>query len=272
MDLDEAIRENEGLKKAIEIFEDEQSGMEVDDAIAGAAAADRAMMMEEEEEEGSGAPDDTMVSTFSNFSAVPSMFSKYGQSPARSARGRGEASPSRTPRSNPSTSRRHESANNTINLLMDYTEQLRHPQQKSPSKRGPTLSPTRAAPNVGGTPGRTYNNLIDFDLPPMPTPRSIPSITPRELESLKSTFLSEISSLKASLSGKEAEVSSLKSAVGDAETRVGESQEKLREERARREELEVREREVEGVLRSVKEEIVRGDGAREELERRLEES
>ena len=48
----------------------------------------------------------------------------------------------------------------------------------------------------------------------------MPSITPRELESLKSNFLSEISSLKASLSGKEAEVQSLKTAVGDAEKRV----------------------------------------------------
>jgi chromosome segregation ATPase len=132
---------------------------------------------------------------------------------------------------------------------------------------------------MSSTPGRTYNNLIDFDLPPMPTPRSVPSITPRELESLKSSFLSEISSLKASLSGKEAEVHSLKTAVGDAEKRVGESMEQLREERAQKEQLvaekedwEARGREVEGVLRKVKEEIVMGQREREELERKLDES
>ncbi|KAH8169217.1 central kinetochore-associated domain-containing protein [Sarocladium implicatum] len=283
MDLDDAIRQNAGLKRAIEIFEDEQSAMEMDGGDA--AGAGKAMKMEvevdvEPEDEAAG-PDDTMMSTFSTFSAVPSMFSKYGQSPAKlsaagglTPRARPDPSPSRTPRGNPS---RHESANNTINLLMDFTEQLRHPQQKSPSKRG-NLSPSRTTPNRS-SPGKTYNNLIDFDLPPMPTPRSVPSITPRELESLKSAFLSEISSLKASLSGKEAEVHSLKTAVGDAEKRVGESMEQLREERAQKEQLsaekedwEARGREVEGVLRKVKEEIVLGQREREELERKLDES
>ncbi|MCV5163677.1 hypothetical protein OFB65_25305, partial [Escherichia coli] len=71
-------------------------------------------------------------------------------------------------------------------------------------------------------PGSNLSNILDFDIPPMPTPRSVPTITPRELETLKSGFLSEISSLKASLSGKEAEVTSLKTAVSDAEKRVGE--------------------------------------------------
>lgn len=283
MDLDDAIRQNAGLKRAIEIFEDEQSAMEMDSGDASGAGKAMRMEVEHEanlEDEGAG-PDDTMMSTFSTFSAVPSMFSKYGQSPAKlsaagglTPRARAEPSPSRTPRANNS---RHESANNTINLLMDFTEQLRHPQQKSPSKRS-NLSPSRTTPNRS-SPGKTYNNLIDFDLPPMPTPRSVPSITPRELESLKSAFLSEISSLKASLSGKEAEVHSLKTAVGDAEKRVGESMEQLREERAQKEQLsaekedwEARGREVEGVLRKVKEEIVLGQREREELERKLDES
>ncbi|KAK0387209.1 hypothetical protein NLU13_5522 [Sarocladium strictum] len=279
MDLDDAIRENDGLKKAIEIFEDEQSAMEVDDV-----GADKAMMDADAgvalDDDDAAAPDDTLISTFSTFSAVPSTFSKYGKSPAKlsaagglTPRARPDPSPSRNPYTNTS---RHESANNTINLLMDFTEQMRNP-HKSPAKRG-TLSPSRTTPNMS-TPGRTYNNLIDFDLPPMPTPRSVPSITPRELESLKSGFLSEISSLKASLSGKEAEVNSLKTAVGDAEKRVGESMEQLREERAKKEQLaaekedwEARGREVEGVLRKVKEEIVMGQREREELERKLDES
>ena len=123
------------------------------------------------------------------------------------------------------------------------------------------------------------SNLLDFDIPPAPTPRSMPSITPRELESLKSGFLSEISSLKASLSGREAEVQSLKTAVGDAEKRVGESMEQVREERnlkeqlaAEKEEWEKRGREMEAVLRNVKDEIVHGERERDDLEGRLEES
>lgn len=265
MDLEDVLRQNEGLKKAIEIFEDEQSAMEVDEAGAEAAG-----------------PDDTMMSTFSTFSAVPSaaMFSRGGQSPAKSTvtggltpRGRLDVSPSRAKRSAPSRD-----SESTINLLMDFTEQLRNPQRMSPSKRD-NLSGARSTPNGTGTPSRTFNNLIDFDIPPMPTPRSVPSITPRELESLKSKFLSEISSLKASLSGKEAEVQSLKTAVGDAEKRVGESMEQLREERslkeqviAEKEDWESRGREMEGVLRTAKEEIVLGQREKEELEQKLDES
>ncbi|KFZ15327.1 hypothetical protein V502_05676, partial [Pseudogymnoascus sp. VKM F-4520 (FW-2644)] len=107
----------------------------------------------------------------------------------------------------------------------------------------------------------------------------MPSVTPRELEGLKSALLSEISSLKASLSGKEAEVLSLKSAIGDAEKRAGDGMEMLRDERAAREQLEAekeawekRGREMEGVLRNVKEEIVHAEREREDLEGRLDES
>ncbi|KFY20255.1 hypothetical protein V493_07714, partial [Pseudogymnoascus sp. VKM F-4281 (FW-2241)] len=106
----------------------------------------------------------------------------------------------------------------------------------------------------------------------------MPSVTPRELEGLKSALLSEISSLKASLSGKEAEVLSLKSAIGDAEKRAGDGMEMLRDERAARSQLEAekeawekRGREMEGVLRNVKEEIVHAEREREDLEGRLDE-
>ncbi|KAF9774599.1 hypothetical protein IL306_007366 [Fusarium sp. DS 682] len=287
MSLEDAVRQNEGLKRAIEIFEDEQSVLEDDqdkmDATTDTINVNPPGQMEVDE---SMCPDDTMVSTFSTFSAVPNltMFAKLGQSPTKlsdmggltpRANTRTDPSPSRTSRA-----RSRNDSGNTTNLL-DFTEQLRFPQkspQKSPSKGG--LSPSRTAPNVAATPSRSgFANLIDFDIPPMPTPRSVPSITARELESLKSNFLSEISSLKASLSGKEAEVQSLKAAVGDAEKRVGESQEQLREERTIKEQLtaekegwENRGREMENVLRKVKEEIVVSQREQEELEQKLEES
>ncbi|KAH7266302.1 hypothetical protein B0J15DRAFT_488293 [Fusarium solani] len=284
MSLEDAVRQNEGLKRAIEIFEDEQSVLEDDndemDTTVGTVNIIPPGQMDVDESVG---PDDTMISTFSTFSAVPdlTMFAKLGRTPTSTkfsnaggltprASTRAEPSPSRTPR--PMSM---QDSGNTTNLL-DFTESMRFP-QKTPSKGG--LSPSRTAPNVAATPARQFANLIDFDIPPMPTPRSVPSITPRELESLKSNFLSEISSLKASLSGKEAEVQSLKAAVGDAEKRVGESLEQLREERGLKEQLAVekegwenRGREMENVLRKVKEEIVLSQREREELEQKLEES
>lgn len=269
--IDDAMRENQGLKHAIDIFEDDESMLEANDSSA----------MNLEPESDTAGPDDTMVSTFSDFSAIPdmTMFAKLRQSPTKSLTGgltprvpKYEASPSETPR--PVGKRE---SGNTTNLLIDFTEQLRYP-QKSPDKRG-TLQISRTTPFVPGTPSRQLSNLLDFDIPPIPTPRSVPSITPRELESLKSKFLSEISSLKASLSGKEAEVHSLKTAVGDAEKRVGESLEKIREGQIAKDELthekqewENRGREMESVLRKVKDEIMLSHREREELEQKLDES
>ncbi|CAF3564303.1 unnamed protein product [Fusarium graminearum] len=282
MSLEDAVQQNEGLKQAIDIFEDEKSvledGRDAMDVSAGTINMNPEGEMEVDE---SLFPDESMVSTFSTFSAVPNltMFAKLGQSPTKlsdmggptpRAKTKADPSPSRAPQARA----RHDSGNTTS--LLDFTEQLRFP-QKTPS-RG-SLSPSRTAPNVAATPSRGFSNLIDFDIPPMPTPRSIPSITARELESLKSNFLSEISSLKASLSGKEAEVQSLKAAVGDAEKRVGESQEQLREEQTIKEQLtaekdgwENRGREMESVLRKVREEIVESQREQEELEQKLEES
>lgn len=228
-----------------------------------------------------------MISTLSNFSAVPNMtmFARIGHSPTKFAnmgatplamRSRPEPSPLRTSR--PPTM--HESGN-TTNLLMDFTEQMggfssRYVQQTPNRSQSFDRNPRHS---IAATPQRQQSNLLDFDIPPLPTPRSIPTVTPRELESLKSGFLSEISSLKASLSGKEAEVLALKTAVGDAEKRVGESMEQVREERAmkeamaeERENWEARSREMETVLRKVKEEIVMSQREREELESKLDES
>ncbi|CAH0053072.1 unnamed protein product [Clonostachys solani] len=262
MTLDDAMKENAGLKKAIAIFEDDLSMLEGADTL-GLDAHDE-----------TAGPDDTMISTFSAFSAVPTTLGNIGYSPARAGglAPRAQPSPSEKPRPSP----RRDLENSTANLLMDFTEQLRNP-QKSPSRRNFLTS--RHSPSVSATPSRHMGNLIDFDIPPMPTPRSVPSITPRELETLKSNFLSEISSLKASLSGKEAEVNSLKTAVGDAEKRVGQSLEKLREEQIAKDQLnedlqdwEGRGREMENVLRKVKEEIVKGQQEKEELDQKLEES
>lgn len=142
----------------------------------------------------------------------------------------------------------------------------------SPERR----SPLRTMRESMRSPGKA--SLLDFDLPPPPTPRSIPTVTPRELESLKSNFMSEVSSLKATLSGREAEVSSLKQAVTDAERRVGEAMEQVRNEAARKDELELeqaewqrRGEEMETVLREVKADIVEGEHEKARLLKKVEE-
>lgn len=142
----------------------------------------------------------------------------------------------------------------------------------SPERR----SPLRMARESMRSPGKA--SLLDFDLPPPPTPRSIPTVSPRELESLKSNFMSEISSLKATLSGREAEVSSLKQAVADAERRVGEAMEQVRNEAARKDELEIeqaewqrRGEEMESVLREVKADIVEGEHEKARLVKKVDE-
>ncbi|KAK0635541.1 hypothetical protein B0T17DRAFT_587018 [Bombardia bombarda] len=331
--LQDAIRENEGLKHAIDIFDDEVSVLDgvrdgdndhhgsngdndrhddSDDTLLTASAEQELHDKEHGYDDSHAGADDTMISTFSAFSSVPNMtmLAQMRDSPgkfsvAALAGGTTPRAPrpdhlppmvTRTPRGGSAAADQQQysdsAGGNTMNL-MDFTEQMRYggiggyPPQQSPPRRHRQLSPARTgAPptlaTVGATPQRNRNslvNLLDFDIPPMPTPRSIPTITPRELESLKSSFLSEISSLKASLSGKEAEVMSLKTAVGDAEKRVGECMEELREVRgthenlvAERDSWEKRGREMEAVLRKVKGEIVLGQREREELEFKLDEA
>ncbi|OOQ84612.1 hypothetical protein PEBR_29719 [Penicillium brasilianum] len=165
--------------------------------------------------------------------------------------------------------------------LLDFTDQMnfypRHSMQSTrytPNRRSP-MRPMRQSIR---SPSK-MSSLLDFDIPAAPTPRSLPSITPRELESLKSSFMSEISSLKATLSGKEAEVASYKQAVADAERRVGEALEEARNEAARKDELEMeqaewarRGKEMETVLRSVRDELEDGERERERLSRKVEEA
>lgn len=294
--IDDVLRDNEGLTKAIEILEDGDSfneELELDDnvgSLAGKTAVSEDQYM-----------DDTMVSTFSEFSALPetAVFAKIGQTPSKHASmpptprraqistpatlRRPGRSPSPSSRSHRYTQSRDDSH---TEHLMDFTEQFSgfsgHSQQTPRRQSRPALYKNTTMPDLSwaSTPSnRHMSNLLDFDIPPAPTPRSLPSITPRELESLKSNFLSQISSLKASLSGKEAELQFLKTAVGDAEKRVGESLEQIREERdlkaqlaVEKEEWEKRSREMEAVLRNVKEEIMHGEKERDDLEGRLDES
>lgn len=194
---------------------------------------------------------------------------------------RAQRTPSPTPR-------RSRQDGDTTNLLLDFTAQFEafsssrraspprsttepnlrafYDNQRSPAKGG--------ASNVPATPRQNQNramfNLLDFELPPAPTPRSVPTVTIRELESLKSNFQSQISSLTASLSGKEAQVESLVKAISDAERRVGEAQESLRDERSTREHAEAqmedwkkKGEEVQNILKEVQSELVRNDADRE---------
>lgn len=257
---------------------------------------------------------DTMDDTcFSTFSAVPNvdmtMFAKLGQSPTKyigdimqssgvdrtpgyyrrskattpaTAHRRGlmdEADTSPTPRR-----RNRPGSDESVNLL-DFNDSFNYfhrvSQRFSMSSNRASMSPRRRSPLKPRDPMRSPGkyNLIDFDMPPPATPMSIPSITPRELESLKSGFLSEISSLKATLSGKEAEVASLKQAVADAERRVGEALEEVRNEAIRKEALEVeqaewerRGKEMETVLREVRAEIIDGERERERLTKKSDEA
>ncbi|KAI9839110.1 MAG: hypothetical protein M1838_004395 [Thelocarpon superellum] len=184
----------------------------------------------------------------------------------------------------------------TTNLILDFTEQFNavatsihtrvspsrpgRNRSQAQSERGVTLSPSkRGLPSATPADRRGFANLLDFEITPAPTPRSLPTITVRELESLKSEYLSQISSLKAGLSGKEAEIKSLKDAIGDAERRVGVAQEEVRAQRGAREGLEAdrdgwerRGREMESVMRNVKEEMIRRDREKDELVGKLEET
>ncbi|KAF1978446.1 hypothetical protein BU23DRAFT_549885 [Bimuria novae-zelandiae CBS 107.79] len=260
--------------------------------------------------------DDTSFSMFSEMPGIDmTKFAALRQSPTKNGlvdqstpRARAPMTPSTVQtvryaeRSSSPTPRRSRKENDTTNLLLDFTAQF---EAFSTSRRGspsrgrnspgksttePNLlsyyqsqrSPAKGGPlNVPSTPSqnRQLLNLMDFELPPPPTPRSMPTVTIRELESLKSNFQSQISSLTASLSGKEAQVESLVQAVSDAEHRVGQTQESLRDERSAREYAEAqmedwkkKGEEVQRLLQDVQDELARNDNEREQLIARLAET
>jgi cell division septum initiation protein DivIVA len=297
-------KRNEGMSTVL--HDEEDNGKE----NVRLEPADRHSMLDEDDHD---PMDDT---GFSNFSVLPDMtsFAKLrAESPLKSMRGSvgpgfgpsadiyrrsvGPSTPGTARRSyrasalfdtgsqmGSPTPRRRESRDvgnpGESSNLLDFTDQMNFfPRQ---SMQGARYSPSRRSPMHAmrqsiRSPSK-MSSLLDFDIPQAPTPRSLPSITPRELESLKSGFMSEISSLKATLSGKEAEVASLKQAVADAERRVGEALEEVRNEAARKDELEMeqaewdrRGKEMETVLRSVRDELEDGERERDRLTRKVEE-
>lgn len=287
----ERPQENGTLERAMQIAHQEYSEIDYEDTDA---KFDEPNGESNDGGEGNSFADDT---AFSNFSAVPdmTMFAKIGHTPSKFAQSKMSSAYTpatlRRPNTFSSTSptpRRHvpDNFNDTTNLL-DFTEQFTNfgassrrlnsqSQDHTVSNLYNTLQSARTpSPSKFQSHHQTssrMSNLLDFDIPPAPTPRSMPSITPRELESLKSAMMSEISSLKASLSGKEAEVMSLKNAIGDAEKRVGESFEQLRELEAEKDTWMRRQHDMEQILHSVKEEFMHSERERENLEGRLNES
>ncbi|KAI5797333.1 hypothetical protein DFH27DRAFT_561856, partial [Peziza echinospora] len=84
--------------------------------------------------------------------------------------------------------------------------------------------PSSSSSNGGGGGGANSNSnpfLLDFDIPAPPTPRSIPTMTLREVETLKATYLTQLAELKSQVLGKDAEANSLRHALQDAESRCG---------------------------------------------------
>ncbi|KAF7566726.1 hypothetical protein PtrM4_150460 [Pyrenophora tritici-repentis] len=255
--------------------------------------------------------DDTCFTSFSEMPGIDmTKFASLKQSPAKSEapdatpRARAQMTPStvrRAERTPSPTPRRSYKDNDTTNLLLDFTAQIesfsssRHGSSSrvrpTPNKSTtePNLrsyyqsqrSPAKGGSQVPSTPSQSRQmlNLLDFELPPPPTPRSLPTVTIRELESVKSQFQSQVSSLTASLSGKEAEIGALSKAIADAERRVGEAQETVREERSAREYAETqmvdwksKGEEVQRLLQDVQSEMARNDAEREDLLARLAEA
>ncbi|KAI5779123.1 central kinetochore-associated-domain-containing protein [Geopyxis carbonaria] len=142
------------------------------------------------------------------------------------------------PDGSPLSSPRTPAGGNQTTNLMDFTTQFeaisRPNFQQASHRRTKSASPTKGSPSKTALPPSTptesrFFNLLDFSPGPVATPRSIPSITPREVEELKSGFNSQISQMKAQLSGREVEVSGLRTAVEESEERCGELAHDLKE-------------------------------------------
>lgn len=313
---EDALRENEGLTRAVDVMNGGDSIVDLytgHDAASLVGTAAGYPGMDDTCFSTFSAVPNTDMTLFAQAEQSPTRSASPAKRSREAQYGSAAPTPRPTGRTTPATLRRlgYEDSStsptprgpkssrdaDTTNLMLDFTEQFNafsntstsHLTRPSPrkcntqpdlasftaSKRG---SPTKYPP---GTPSRASNlaNLLDFDLPPAPTPRSIPTITARELESLRSSFLSQISSLRATLNGREAEVNSLKEAVGDAERRVGEAQEEIRDQRgqkdglqAEKDDWQARNTEMQSVLRSVKEEILHEQHEHERLRQRLEAS
>ncbi|KAF3926842.1 hypothetical protein ABW20_dc0102564 [Dactylellina cionopaga] len=157
---------------------------------------------------------------------------------------------SKSPESTPGSNER------TQNLLLDFTAQFNsiksHPPPQTPTRsrrRSQSASPTKKhrdgtesaskRPLPAPTP-MERRFLLDFDIPPPPTPRSIPSITPKEVENIKAQFLAQLAQLKAELAGKDAQIQTLKDSVSDAERRASNGIVELRQVREEMEDMSAR--------------------------------
>lgn len=195
------------------------------------------------------------------------------------------------PGSAPRTSRRSPSGRGAFPIRVNPTPIHRAQASLDRERAGGRASPDKGVPatpaqgrhahrhSMFGAPNGMGGDLLDIDLEPMATPRSIPTVTPRELEALRSELQSKVSGLEATLSGKEAEVKALTRAITDAEVRAGKVSEELRGERAAREEMEHakeemerRSREMEEVLREIKQNAFVEEREREKLRRQAEEA
>lgn len=309
---EDALRENEGLTRTIKIAESPSNQpnhkAQEDDTNSTMGGAHGFAGMDDTCFSAFSAVPNADMTRFANLGLSPAksatkspskLYDEEGQTPrptSRNTQSRGRQNYDDSCSS--PTPRRHKSnrEGDTTNLLVDFTDQFNfvsHNSGRSPTRNG-CLSPNKypTAPDLAsyasgrrtpspqkcplpqGTPSeaRQLANLLDFDLPPAPTPRSIPSISARELEGMKSAFQSQISSFKAEISGREAEIRSLNDAVADAERRVGEALEEVRNERGAKQNLqgekadwEKRQQEMQGVLKDVKEEIIRGDREKDAL-------
>ena len=290
------LRENEGLTTAIVEMEE--------------AGSQKILVVETETlNEVQHNFDETCYSDFSVVPCIPDMttFAGIGSSPTRTSPIKhhidtktpissrpntpGTARTAFTHQVSPSpTPRKVGTPLDETTRLMDFTEQMNFASQyayrgnpSSPSRLKNALSQARSPvkdPFGAKTlSGNRMLNLIDLDFTQV-TPKSMPAtISNRELENMKAEFLSEISSLKATLSGKDTEIRSLQVAKDDAEKRVGKMSEELRESRSTNEELladksegERRDRETQEILRDIKSELLQGERDRQELSAQIEES
>ncbi|KZZ91941.1 hypothetical protein AAP_03160 [Ascosphaera apis ARSEF 7405] len=214
---------------------------------------------------------DDDLSSLSAFSAVPhaqvsnfeprqSSAAKRSLDSSQSPKKKTKHSPESSPQTAVTPPRQHEvntvfeatpTANRSSSDLMNFTPKGLSPDPAS--GRGGALRNdhqseyTPISPNkdtmATHTPSKA--SLIDCDMSAL-SPRSIPTITPRELESMRSSFLSEIATLKATLDDRDAEVSNLTGALSDTEKRLGDALDELRGESTRREALETERAEWEG--------------------------
>ncbi|KAK9325670.1 hypothetical protein V1517DRAFT_313989 [Lipomyces orientalis] len=87
----------------------------------------------------------------------------------------------------------------------------------SPSALSDDSTPTQKKQRIESN-GNSEGCLLDLDFP-MLTPRSVPTLSSRQVESLKAGYLSEIATLKAELAGKDAELTALRQSLRDSEER-----------------------------------------------------